>query len=98
MRVASLAISVVPARTLRSPTADIGTELLANREKIEVTRRDSTCVLSPVPVRRHIVPTSGLFAVIPGECSKAETRWRREVNSNSRYRCIKLLSDDNVVL
>jgi hypothetical protein len=32
--VASLAILVVPARTLRSPTAGIGTELLARREKI----------------------------------------------------------------
>jgi hypothetical protein len=32
--VASLAILVVPARTLRSPTAGIGTEFLARREKI----------------------------------------------------------------
>jgi hypothetical protein len=29
---------VVPARTLRSPTAGIGTELLAHRQKIEVKR------------------------------------------------------------
>ncbi len=30
--------NVVPARTLRSPRAGIGTELLAHREKIEVKR------------------------------------------------------------
>jgi hypothetical protein len=35
---ASLAISVVPDRTLRSPKAGIGTEFLAHGEKIEVTR------------------------------------------------------------
>jgi hypothetical protein len=34
--VAFLAISVVPARTVRSPTTGIGAELLAHREKIEV--------------------------------------------------------------
>jgi hypothetical protein len=38
MPVESLAILGLPARTLRSPTAGIGTELLARREKIEVTR------------------------------------------------------------
>ena len=47
---ASLAISVVPARTLRSPTAGIGTELLAHREKIEVTRHSSPFERSPVPI------------------------------------------------
>jgi len=31
-------ISVLPARTLGSPTAGIGTELLAHREKIQMTR------------------------------------------------------------
>jgi hypothetical protein len=36
-----LAMSVLPARTLRSPTAGIGTELLAPREKVEVTRSGS---------------------------------------------------------
>jgi hypothetical protein len=50
--VASLAILVVPARTLRSPTAGIGTELLAHREKIEVTRRGSPFERSPVPMDR----------------------------------------------
>jgi hypothetical protein len=35
---ASLVMWVVPARTLRLPTAGIGTELLARREKIEVKR------------------------------------------------------------
>jgi hypothetical protein len=52
MRVASFAILVVLARTLRSPTADIGTELLANREKIEVTRSGSPFERSPVPMGR----------------------------------------------
>jgi hypothetical protein len=37
MPVASLAIPVVPARTMRSPIAGIGTGLLAHREIIEVT-------------------------------------------------------------
>jgi hypothetical protein len=40
--VAWLPILVVPACTLRSPTAAIGTELLAHREKIEVTRLQLT--------------------------------------------------------
>jgi hypothetical protein len=39
----------------------IGTEFLAHREKIEVTRHDSTCALSPVPVGRAHRPTRGLF-------------------------------------
>ena len=50
--VASLAISVVSARTLRSPIVGIGTELLAHREKIEVTRHGSPCARSPVPMGR----------------------------------------------
>jgi hypothetical protein len=50
--VASLAILVVPARTLRSSTAGIGTELLAHREKIEVTRSGSPFERSPVPMAR----------------------------------------------
>ena len=49
---ASLAISVISARTLRSPIVGIGTELLAHREKIEVTRHRSPCARSPVPVAR----------------------------------------------
>jgi hypothetical protein len=36
--VASLAISLAPTQTLLSPTAGIGTELLAHRENIGVTR------------------------------------------------------------
>jgi hypothetical protein len=48
--VASLAILAVPARTLRSPTAGIGTELLAHREKIEVTRSGAPFERSPVPM------------------------------------------------
>ena len=49
---ASLAISVVPARTLRSPIVGIGTKLLAHREKIEVTQHGSPCARSPVPMGR----------------------------------------------
>jgi hypothetical protein len=41
---------VVPAGTLRSPTAGIGTELLAHREKIELTRSASPFERSPVPM------------------------------------------------
>jgi hypothetical protein len=37
---------------LRSPTAGIGTELLAHREKIEVTRSGSLFERSPVPMGR----------------------------------------------
>jgi len=48
--VASLVLSVNPAWTLRLPTAGIGTELLAHREKIEVTRHRSNCARSPVPM------------------------------------------------
>jgi len=83
--VASLAISVVPARTLRSPTAGIGTELLADREKIEVTRSGAPFECSPVPMARAHRPTRAQFAHFPGECLKSETRWRRELNSNSQW-------------
>jgi hypothetical protein len=48
--VAWLATSMVPVRALRSPTAGIGTELLAHREKIEVTRSGSPFERSPVPM------------------------------------------------
>jgi hypothetical protein len=34
----------------------IGTEFLAHGEKSEVTRHNSTCQLSPVPMRRRIAP------------------------------------------
>ena len=49
---ASLAISAASARTLRSAIAGIGTELLAHREKIEVTRNGSPSERSPVPIGR----------------------------------------------
>ncbi len=32
----------------------------------------------------RIAPTRALFAVIPGECLKPETRWRRGWDSNPR--------------
>src|SRR5258708_4698837 len=35
----------------------IGTEFLVHREKIEVTGHNSTCQLSPVPMRRRVAPT-----------------------------------------
>ena len=47
-----IAISAASARTLRSPIAGIGTELLAHREKIEVTRNGSPSERSPVPIGR----------------------------------------------
>jgi len=76
VNVASLAISVVSARTLRSPAAGIGTELLAHREKIEVTRSGSTFERYPVPIGLRIAAAHGQFAHFPGECLKPETRWR----------------------
>ena len=39
-------------RTLRSPTTGIGTEFLAHREKIEVTRHSSTCGGQPSRLAR----------------------------------------------
>src|SRR5260370_36568368 len=59
--VASLAILVVPARTLRLPTAGIGTELVAHREKIEVTRSGSPFERSPVPTGRAHRPYTREF-------------------------------------
>jgi hypothetical protein len=60
--VASLAISVVPARNLRSRTAGIGTKLLAPREKIAVTRPGSPFQRSPVPMGGAIAATRAQFA------------------------------------
>ena len=84
MPVASLAISMAPARTLRSPTAGIGTELLAHREKIEVTRPGPPFERSPVPMGRAIPATHAQFAHFLGERLKPETGWRSEMNSNPR--------------
>jgi hypothetical protein len=84
--VASLAILAVPARTLRSPTAGIGTEFPPHREKIELTRSGSPFERSPVPMGRAHRPYTAQFAIIPGECLKPETRWRRGVDSNYRFR------------
>ena len=36
--------------------------------------------------------TRGLFVVIPGECLKSETAWRRGMDSNFRYRGWKVLN------
>ena len=60
-----LAISFVPARTLRSPTAGIGTELLAHREKIEVTRSGSPFERSPVPMGRAHRPYTRAVCALP---------------------------------
>jgi hypothetical protein len=46
--------------------AGIGTELLAHREKIKVTRSGSPFDRSSVPVGRANPPTRVLFVVIPG--------------------------------
>jgi hypothetical protein len=74
------------ARTSRSPRVSIGTELLAAGEEIEVTRNGAPFEQSPVPMSRAIAATHGLFAHLSGERLKPETRWRREVDSNYRYR------------
>jgi hypothetical protein len=43
----------------------IGTEFRAHREKIQVTRHDSTCELSPVPVGRAHRPHTRAFCGHP---------------------------------
>ena len=85
--VASLAISMLPARTSGSPTAGICTGLFARREKIAVTRSGSPFEHSPVPMGRAHRPTRAQFAHFPGECLKPKTRWRSGEDSNSRFRC-----------
>jgi hypothetical protein len=63
--VASLAILVVPARTSLSPTAGIGTELLAHKEKIEVTRSGSPFERSPVPMGHAHCPYTRAVCALP---------------------------------
>ena len=63
--VASLAIWVVAARTLRSPTPDIGTELLARREKIEMTPSSASFERSPVPMARAHRPYTRAVCALP---------------------------------
>jgi hypothetical protein len=41
-------------------------------------------------------PRRALFAVIRGECLKAETGWRSEVNSNCRYRFLNNQTQEDV--
>ena len=65
MLVASLAISVVPAPGRCVRTRGIGTELLAHREKIEVTRNGASFKRSPVPVRRAHRHAGAQFAHFP---------------------------------
>jgi hypothetical protein len=60
-----LAISAVPGRTLRSPTAGIGTELIAHGENIEVTLHGSKCARSPVPISRAHRHHTRVFAALP---------------------------------
>ncbi len=86
---ASLAISAASLRTLRSPMVGIGTELLAHREKIEVTRSGSPFERSPVPMARAHRPTRELFGVLSELVPEIETGWRSELNSNCRYRFLK---------
>jgi hypothetical protein len=68
------------------PTAGIGTELLADREKNEVTRRGSPFERSPVPMARAHRPTRGLFGVLSELDPEIGTGWRSGVDSNSRFR------------
>jgi hypothetical protein len=77
----------LPGRCI-SNRAGIGTELLADREKIEVTRGGSPSERSPVPMALRIAATRARFAYFPGECLKPETRWRSGVDSNSRFRLL----------
>src|ERR1700730_12102457 len=80
------AILVVPARTLRSPTTGTGTELLAHREKIEVTRSGYHLSVLRCRCAVRIARTRAQFAHFPGESLTCQTRWRSELNSNCRYR------------
>jgi hypothetical protein len=81
--IASLAIPVVRARTLRSPTAVIGTELLAHGEIIEMTCTAHHFERSPVTMSRAQRHTRAYLHHYPRECLKPKTRWRSEMNSNS---------------
>jgi hypothetical protein len=65
--VASLAILVVPA--LRSK-AGIGTELLAPRERIEVTRSGAPFERSPVPMGRAHRPYTRVVCALPRRMSQ----------------------------
>jgi hypothetical protein len=47
------------------PTAGIGTELLAHREKIEVTRSGSSFERSPVPMARAHRPYTRAVCALP---------------------------------
>ncbi len=64
----------------------IGTEFLAQREKIEVTRHHSTCELSLVPMGRAHRPHAGYFGVLSESVPEIGTRWRSGMNSNPQYR------------
>ena len=76
MPVASLAIPVVPARTMRSPIAGIGTGLLAHREIIEVTGSGHQLSVLRCRWAVRIAATRAYFAHFSGECLKPETGWR----------------------
>jgi len=65
----SFAKSVVPARTLGSPTAGIGTGLFARREKIVVTRSGSPFERSPVPMSHAHRHAHAQFAHFPENAS-----------------------------
>jgi hypothetical protein len=53
-------------RTLRSSTAGIGTELLAHRERIEVTRSGAPFERSPVPMGRANRRCTRAVCALPG--------------------------------
>jgi len=83
--VTSLAISMVSAGRCVRVQAGIGTEILANREIIEVTRSGSPFERSLVPMSCANRRCTRVVYALPQRMPQTETRWRREVDSN--YRC-----------
>jgi hypothetical protein len=64
----------------------IGTEFLAHREKIEVTRHDSTCETLSGAGGRRIAPTRGLFLhvkrISPGDRDSLAERGEFELSGD----------------
>jgi hypothetical protein len=69
----------------------IGTEFLAHREKIEVTRYHSTSEsLSGAGGTAASPHHVGYFGVLRESSPEIGTRWRSEMNSNRQYRLSSL--------
>ena len=73
--------AVCSAKT--SSAQGIGTEFLAHREKIEVTRHDSTFESLRCPWGERIALTCGLFRRVK-RAPEIATRWRSRMDSNPR--------------